>query len=103
MTTQTITSAPAKVQRLLDIAAKYDTLVVQEFEPSGLLSDLRSWTIKTTGSRSHDDTQIWIHWYPAANGGRVSVTRYRPWNRKHPRKRMAQRQTGWWITTLAGH
>lgn len=65
---------PAKVQRLLDIAARYDELTAAETE--GYLST-RCWEI-TSSAQYKQRERVWVYWTPAANGGSGSqVLRWR--------------------------
>lgn len=101
MTTSSLPQVPAKVQRLLAIAAKYSELT--SFECDDEAAKLRTWEIRTdpNGPRAVDTDRIWIYWYPAANGGRVTVDKYYTGSRKS--HQLTQAQTPIAIAMLAGH
>ena len=97
---------PVKVQRLLGIAAKHDTLTVTEVpDDTPCLAEVRTWEIRST--RPHEEDLIWIYWSPAANGGRTTITRYSRHRAKSGRNRkntqhLTRSQAGIWINMLAG-
>ena len=85
MGTETLPKIPAKVQALLDLAARLEMQV--EFKaddrPSSY-STVHTWTIKS--GKAHDPDCLWIYWTPGANGGRVRLVAYRPYARREPRR-----------------
>jgi hypothetical protein len=101
MTTSSLPPVPAKVQRLLAIAAKYNELI--SFECDDELETTRTWEIRTdpNGPRAVDTDRIWVYWNPAANGGRVTVDKYYTGSRKS--YKITQAQAGTAIAMLAGH
>jgi hypothetical protein len=97
----TTTETPAKVQRLLDIAAKYTELVSAEVDFQS--SKTRTWEIQTNpeGPRAYDRDKIWIYWAPAANGGSVRVVKY--YFNSASSHKVTQAQAGIALAILAGH
>lgn len=93
----TTNATPAKVQRLLGIAAKYSELAATEVEGHGRT---RCWEI-TSSAQYKGRERVWIYWTPAANGGSVSVQKFYGGSTK-PAK-ITQSQAYIALAMLAGH
>lgn len=85
-----IAVAPAKIRNLLEPA-----------HARGLTISLTDHTYGVASPNPIDDHQLWFHYTPGRNGGRISVTLYRP---NYSRSRMTtitQRDARSWITEMA--
>lgn len=64
------TTAPAKVQRIIDHAQRQGLTVKREKDAG----DLQAWTIGTPNPI--DNTQVWLYYTPGPRGGRLAITIY---------------------------
>lgn len=72
-------TTPAKVQRILDRAARRGlTVVAKPHDSDGVLErhEIHTWEVRNP-KRSWEDV-VWLYWSPGRNGGRLSLVRYRP-------------------------
>ena len=93
----TTNETPAKVQRLLNIAAKYDELATAEVD--GYMST-RCWEVTSSAQHKQWD-RVWIYWTPAANGGSVQV--HECYGGGGKPARITQSQAYIALAMLAGH
>lgn len=84
-----IANAPAKVQRFVRTA-----------HDRGLNVSLDGSTYTVSSPNPIDEFQLWLHFAPGANGGRLTATLYTPSN-KRPTKKLTQQNALYWIHDMA--
>jgi len=103
----TATTAPTKVQRLLDSAAERGLSVTYDGSVNGSLTTSHTWTIKS--GASHDRDALWLYWHAGPNGGSLAIDYYQPdrgagrSNAKRITRRQAHQQMQWMRETLERH